>query len=248
VANFSNKPFIGIRQLAAGTALCALLAISTASAAQSDPTPPADDPAEQKISGCIEGLEGILPGEYYGCRALYNLQREHYARAVDMLEEAGYWANKNAQYMLGLIYFNGDTGNIAMNRPLGLAWMALAAERGNPDFRETYARARARLSPAEIDQATKLYLKLKLKYGDKVAGTRAIRRYNHSIQPMEEAARSGGIAYINGFSPFPEVAQALVNDLHSQAERDFQGLEGVVTVGAVQPGASSAQIRPAASK
>jgi hypothetical protein len=243
VVSLLKKAVPGPRQLITSAALCTLFAI-TSVVAQSAPEPPAiAATADEKIAGCIEGLENILPGEYYACRALYDLQREHYGRAVDMLEESGHWANKNAQYMLGLIYFKGDTGDIAANRPLGLAWLALAAERGNPDFTETYARARARCTVAEVQQATKLYAKMKKEYGDRIAGPRAIRRYNHSIQPMEDAARSGGIAYINGFSPFPEVAQTLVNTLHAQAQNDFQGLEGVVTVGALEPGAQSAQIK-----
>jgi TPR repeat protein len=248
VAPFPFKPLFGIHRRIAVLACGLLLATATAVAAQSDPAPPADPGDVAKIYNCVEGLESILPGDYYACRALYHIQREHYSQAVDMLEEAAHWANKNAQYMLGLMYFKGDTGTIAANRPLGLAWLALAAERKNPDFQLTYAEARARSSNAEIQQASKLYLKMKLEYGDKIAGTRAMRRYNHNIEPLDEAARGGGSAYISGYSPFPERAETVVNDLHSQAEKDFAGLQGVVTVGALQPGAHTAQIRPEPSK
>lgn len=202
----------------------------------------------QKIINCIDGLERILPADYYGCRALYHLQREHWSSYRESLRDAAYWANKNAQYLLGIAFFNGDVGDIPANRPLGLAWLALAAERKNPDYVTAYAGAVARSSPAEKQQASKIYLKLKKDYSDKVAGTRAVQRFNHEIQPMQDAAQSGGFAYISGFGPFPEQATTVVKRLHDQAEKDFEGLMGTVTVGAIDPDTHSAQIRPEATK
>jgi hypothetical protein len=202
----------------------------------------------QKIINCIDGLERILPADYYGCRALYHLQREHWSSYRESLRDAAYWANKNAQYLLGIAFFNGDVGDIPANRPLGLAWLALAAERKNPDYVTAYAGAVARSSPAEKQQASKIYLKLKKDYSDKVAGTRAVQRFNHEIQPMQDAAQSGGFAYISGFGPFPEQASTVVKRLHDQAEKDFEGLMGTVTVGAIDPDTHSAQIRPEATK
>lgn len=202
----------------------------------------------QKIINCIDGLERILPADYYGCRALYHLQREHWSSYRESLRDAAYWANKNAQYLLGIAFFNGDVGDIPANRPLGLAWLALAAERKNPDYVTAYAGAVARSSQAEKQQASKIYLKLKKDYSDKVAGTRAVQRFNHEIQPMQDAAQSGGFAYISGFGPFPEQATTVVKRLHDQAEKDFDGLMGTVIVGAIDSDAHSAQIRPEASK
>lgn len=232
--------------LRAGIALSLLLMAGVACA--DDTTPKPADPETQKIYYCPEGLESLLPGDYYSCRALYHLQREHYSSAVESLREAAHWANKNAQYMLGLMYFQGDTGDIAMNRPLGLAWLALAAERRDPTMSEDYAKAKARSTPAELRQASALYAKMKLEYGDKIAGTRAMRRYNHNIQPLDEAAQNGGEAFINGYTPLPQSAPNLVNTLRKQAEKDFEGLQGTVTVGAVEEGTHTSQIRPVISK
>lgn len=197
-------------------------------------TPTSAKPDDGKIYGCIEGMEQILPGEYYACRAKYHFQREHYRSAVDSLEESAYWANKDAQYSLGLMYFNGDTPDIPANRPLGIAWLALAAERKNPAYMQMYAIARAQSSPEEIKTAGQLWQKMRLKYGDKVAGLRALRRFNHEIKPLEDAANSGGILYLNGYSPYPETASAIVNNLHAQADKVFDGLVGTVTVGSLQ--------------
>lgn len=213
-----------------------LVATPAASAFDSKTTqaPASTEPADGKIYGCIEGLEQILPGDYYACRAKYHFQREHYLRAISMLEESAYWANKAAQYTLGVIYFNGDTHGIPANRPLGIAWLALAAERKNPVYARTYAIARAQSTPEEIQAATGLWLKMRRKYGDSTAGVRALRRFNHEIVPLEEAANDGGIVYLSGYSPLPETAPSVVNDLHALADKDFDGLIGTVTVGALQ--------------
>jgi hypothetical protein len=190
-------------------------------------TPPIDD----KDIYCPTALEPILPGDYYACEARAAYGRESYGKIADLLEEAAYWANKDAQYTLGLAYFNGDTPKIAQNRPLGLAWLALAAERKNEQYVLAYAQARVKATPAELHQAQALWHKMRLKYGDQVAAKRAIERFNHNIQPIDDAARENGIAYLHGFSPYPESAFTIANKLHDQATTDFENIHGSVVVG-----------------
>jgi len=222
--------FTGMLLIAAIVAL-PVAAATEASNAQT-PAPAKTD--DGKIYGCIMGMERILPGDYYACRARYHFQRKHYRSTVESLEESAYWANKDAQYSLGLMYFNGDTPGIPANRPLGIAWLALAAERKNPVYVQMYAAARAQSTADENKAAGQLWQKMRLKYGDKVAGLRALRRFNHEIEPLEDAANSGGILYLNGYSPYPETASVIVNDLHTQADKAFDGLVGTVTVGSLQ--------------
>lgn len=179
---------------------------------------------------CPTALESILPGDYYACEARAASGRQNYRKMVEMLEEAAYWANKDAQYVLGLAYFNGDT-DVPQNRPLGLAWLALAAERKNPQYQLAYATARSHCTPVEIRQASTEWQRLRVKYGDSIAASRAIRRFNHNIQPIDDAAREGGIAYLRGFSPFPQSAFAIANKLHEEAEADFSSVHGTVMVG-----------------
>lgn len=220
-----------------GMALCSVSLFiapgSRAAAAESAQAAPAN--TDDKIYYCPEGIESYLPGDYYACRAKYHFQRNHAGQAIDMLQEAAYWANKDAAYALGLLYFNGDASGIPVNRPLGLAWLQLSAERKNPQFVREYAIARAHCTPDEIRQATTLWNSLKPKYGDQVAGVRAMRRFNHNIQDMDMAANSGGITYIRGFSPVPEPAFVVDNWLRDRAAKVFDGLQGTVTVGALQP-------------
>jgi hypothetical protein len=191
-------------------------------------------PADEKIYGCIEGYADVLPGEYYACRARYHFQRQHYGQAVEMLKDAAHWANKDAQYSLGLLYFNGDTPDVPANRPLALAWLALAAERKKPEYVQTYALVRLRSSPAEIQAAGVLWQKMHREYGDKVAGLRALRRFNQEIEELEHAANFGEVAYLDGYSRFPETANKVVDDLHAIADKEFDGLVGTVTVGSLQ--------------
>jgi len=222
-----------------GVALAlAIIGVSLSMSAASTGTPAATPavPADEKIyyNSCMDGLEQILPGDYYACRARYYFQNGHNRLGLSELEEAAYWASKDAQYALGLIYFNGDMKDLPANHPLALAWFALAAERNDAPHQQAYAIARAKSSDGEIQASEPLLKKMKLKYGDKVAGVRAMRRFNHEIAPLEDAANSGGIAYIRGYSPFPEDANTVVTQLHAEADKAFQGLIGTVTVGPLQ--------------
>lgn len=190
--------------------------------------------ADTKIYNCIDGLIGLLPGDYYSCRARYYFERDDNMLGVSMLESASYWAKKDAQYVLGLIYFNGDTQGYVANRPVGLAWLGLAAERKNPAYVRTFLAAQAQSTPADVEQANILRQKMSLKYGDKVAGKRALQRFEHGMQSLEQTANAGGSLYLSGYSIYPENAMTVVADMHKRADSDFQGLIGTVTVGDIE--------------
>ena len=211
---------------------------STAWSASAENTPVADDPATtpaQERVYCMSGWERFLPGEYYACRARYHLQRQHPYQAVKMLKEAAYWANKDAQHALGLAYVNGDIAGIAADRPLGIAWLALAAERKNSDFVRDYTTAVLGSSRSDVSEASKIYLKLRKTYGDGVAGDRATRRFVREVEPLDRSAAVGGnMVYIDGLTPLPQGAFSLSRKIHKEAERFFEGLQGTVTVGVLE--------------
>jgi len=225
--------------------LLAAMTFASRPAAAATPDGPAAQAGTEKVDYCLQGLESFFPGDYYACRAVYHLQRKHYGQFVEMLRESAYWANKNAQYELGLVYFNGDIPGIPMNRPLGVAWLALAAERKKPDFQQAYTTAYLQSSPQERVAAGDLWKTLLPKYGDKIAAPRAIRRYNRAMGPLYEASESGGISYISGFTPFPESAFSVVKNLQDRADRDFDDLQGTVTVGVLKPLDNATQAAPA---
>lgn len=182
---------------------------------------------------CVDGLERILPGDYYGCRAVYHLQRQHYREAISMLKESAYWANKEAQHQLGLAYINGDIPEVPANVPLGIAWLALARERHQPEYEHDYALAIARSTPAQRALAAATYQQLRKRYADAVAGRRATQRFNREIAGIDEAA-NGGTAWISGFGPLPVRAYTISRQLHAEAESAFGGLQGSVVVGPLQ--------------
>ena len=195
---------------------------------------PAAAPADTRIYNCVEGLMSLLPGDYYACRARYYFERDDTMLGVSMLESASYWAKKDAQYVLGLIYFNGDTQGYVANRPVALAWLGLAAERKDPTYVRTFLAAQAQSTPADVEQANLLRQKMTLKYGDKVAGKRALQRFEHGMQSLEQTANAGGSIYLSGYSAYPENAMSVVADMHKRADTDFQGLIGTVTVGEIE--------------
>ncbi len=195
---------------------------------------PAASP-KKTVYYCSDGYERLLPGEYYACRARYHFERKHYSQMMETLEEAAHWSSKEAQYTLGLLYFNGDIPGIPANRPLAIAWLGLAAERKDAIYLHMYTLACLRSTPAEIRAGAALFRKMNLEYGDKVAGKLAVRRFNREMRPIEDAANSGRLMYLSGYSPFPEHGVTMLVRLHGMADRFFEGLTGTVTVGELQP-------------
>ncbi|GAB2591086.1 hypothetical protein GCM10027066_32880 [Dyella jejuensis] len=195
--------------------------------APDNPNPPVSD----KDIYCPTALEPILPGDYYACEARAAYGNDNYRKMIEMLRESAYWANKDAQYTLGLAYFNGDMPDVPEDRPLGLAWLALAAERKNQQYQLAYASARAKVTTQEYQQALKLWRQMRLKYADNVAAKRAIRRFNHAIEPIDDSARENGTVYLRGYAPYSQSAFSVANKLHDQATTDFENTEGTVVVG-----------------
>jgi len=240
-----KTPFFALCVLAAGLSFTAMASAQTSTpaitvnGAAPDLTPPtADVPQDQPINDkdiyCPTALEPILPGDYYACEARAAYGQGNYRKMIDMLKESAYWANKDAQYSLGLAYFNGDMPQVPQDRSQGLAWLALAAERKSERYRVAYASARAKATVEEIQHASTLWRQMRLRYGDGVAAPRAIARFNHGIQSIDDAARENGIIYLYGYSPFPESAFAIANKLHDQATADFDNVHGTVVVGKPQ--------------
>ncbi len=194
----------------------------------------AADTKDQRIY-CLHGWERLLPGDYYACRARYHLTRQHPHQTIQMLKEAAYWANKDAQHALGLAYANGDIPGIPANRPLGIAWLALAAERKNADYVRDYSIVALKSSPADVSNASKIYVELSKTYSDRTAGVRATRRFIREVQSLDYAAAMGGnLVYIDGLTPAPQGAFALSQKVHKQAEKAFAGLQGTVSVGVLE--------------
>ncbi|HKE49658.1 MAG TPA: hypothetical protein VKB52_16450 [Rhodanobacteraceae bacterium] len=121
----------------------------------------------------------FLPGIYYFQKGLDYYKKGQSQAAVDAWLVSAGWAMKDAQYNLGLAYFKG--GGVAADRPRGLAWLALAAERKDPTFQGSLATAWDGASEAEHQQANALWRELKKQYGDEAALPRARKRFDTEV-------------------------------------------------------------------
>jgi hypothetical protein len=205
--------------------LCAVTgAVSAAGDAESEA---AKAEMRKTIRGCAQGLERLLPGDYYFCAAARDMSRGHNGLSRERLRDAAHWASKPAQYVLGLIYYNGDEG--PANRPLGIAWLALAAERHDPRFEPAFANAYAHASPQERGQANAYWLKLREDYADAVAGRRAHRRFLAEMRNITAISVFGGWMHINGLAPMDQFA--FMRAMNAAGDTFFRGMGGTVTVG-----------------
>jgi len=211
---------------------------------------------------CDPLLARALPGEFDFCLARNRWNQGQHAQAVEFLELAAGWGNKGAQAALGVAYFNGD--GVARDRPLGLAWLGLAAERQAPTASGLFASARGKVDAAEFARADMLYQQMRGKYADDVAAARADRRYRREVHALEGEPTYGMGRCIVGFG---QVGFSNPNDdtegagdkmvSCSQASERFalqilekryevltEGWNGRVTVGPLQPEKPRARVLP----
>ena len=93
-----------------------------------------------------------------------------------MYQVAASWAFKPAEYNLGVMYLN-DQGT-PVDLPRALAWMALAAERNDPQYVKARNLINGHLTDAQFKQANVILAQLAPTYSDKVALARAKARWS----------------------------------------------------------------------
>lgn len=179
------------------------------------------------IQGCASGLERVLPGDYYFCAAARDISRGHNSLGRERLRDAAHWASKPAQYVLGLLYYNGDEG--PSNKPLGIAWLALAAERHDPRFEPAFVEAYTKATPDERARANAYWLTMRDEFGDPVAGRRAHRRFLAEMRNITALSVFGGSMHIAGMAPMDEFV--FLRTMNAAGENFFRGMGGTVTVG-----------------
>ncbi|WP_052698003.1 SEL1-like repeat protein [Luteibacter yeojuensis] len=217
-----------------GSAAVAVVAASVALAAchRADrPTPPPGQEVTVAhiLQGCPGGLERLLPGEYYFCEGASNYWAGSYGLARTNLVDAARWADKDAQFVLGLFYFNGD--HVPQDRPQGVAWLALAAERHRPDIEATFVEAYRMLTPAEKKQADAWWMQMKPLYSDAIAAPRAEKRFDRGYRELQSASLFGGMMWISGLSPDLVQGSTLQRWLKTRRDKFFEGYETHVWVG-----------------
>lgn len=130
------------------------------------------------------------PGVKFYVEGMEAYHHGHYEHAIYMLKLAAYWAYAPAAYNLGVMYFQGE-GGVPVNRPLGAAWMFIAAERGASDYIDARHMMVTELDSAERTKAYDLLQQLEPKYGDKTAMRRAKSQWAYA-KSQKTGTRVGG--------------------------------------------------------
>jgi hypothetical protein len=200
-------------------------------ASRPQPLPGHEAEVSNALLPCPDGLERFLPGEYYFCDAARDYWTGDMDRAVQVLGYSAEWANKPAQYALGVMYFNGD--RIPVNRPLGIAWLAIAAERHDPQYEAVFVSAYRSATAQEREQANTYWRSMKPVYSDKVAAVRAIKRFNREITPIYNmVATNGGRVYISGLT-LGSSELDFERLMRKGRDQSLDKVDGTVTVGDV---------------
>lgn len=190
-----------------------------------------------------------FPGSSNYCLGIRYWENGSYQRGLKLLKLAAGWANKDAQYALGLIYFNGH--HVATNRALGVAWLTLANERqADPQIALAARSVVEQAQPRENRRAKHLLQQMRKKYSDAVAGRRA---WNHLRNRLKSLAFSGPralprsfclqrdgstVPWSHGATDDPDLlclpSLSLSRKVAKIANRYFHDMTGTVTVGPVE--------------
>ncbi len=135
--------------------------------------------------------DNARPGEYFFGLAANAFRHKDYTFAVRMYRVSASWAYKPAEYNLAVMYALGQ--GVPMDLPRAMAWMALAAERGEKQYVEARELINAKLSTAEFTQADAIYGELYPTYGDTSALRRAKDRWAQ-VRSSMTGSRVGSVA------------------------------------------------------
>lgn len=127
-------------------------------------------------SGFNGSFSNARPGPHYFDLGAEAFDKGEFKYAIDMYQVAASWAYKPAEYNLAIMYAKGQ--GVPVDMPRAMAWMTLAAERGdNRRYKQALSAIGQRLNSAELDQADAILRELAPKYADKVALRRAKARW-----------------------------------------------------------------------
>ncbi len=174
-----------------------------------------------------------FPGNYFAQVATFYLARKDYRQAIDMFELAGFWANKVAQYNVGVLYFNG-IGNIPPDRVRGTAWLGIAAEQQGDLASGALQSAYEKLNADERAAAGRLFAELDKKYGDAVTLRRATRQFE-DVRRNVTGSRLGMVGHLTVRFPdgTSEIGEIYYKHQDQQFANFLQTQFGHVDIGSV---------------
>ena len=212
-----------------------IVALATCLLACAVPLPLRAQAGPSGIIGLDEEEARFLPGLYYFHKACEYYRRGDAVAAVRLWKIAAGWAMKDAQYDLGIAYFRGR--GVAVDRPQGLAWLALAAERKDEAFVTSLAAAWDESTPDEQAEANAIWRDLRKRYGDEVALPRAQNRYAQELGHIT-GSRVGMAGHVRIWTRSTGLVDvvAFKTQLQERADRNFGKLPtGTVDIGPLQP-------------
>lgn len=125
-------------------------------------------------------IRSFIPGRWHEQEAQDYLQKKNYPAALAAFQQAAFWANKTAQYNIGIMYLQGMEG-IPVDQVRAVAWLGIAAEQHKPDVDKALHDAFVALTPEQNTAASALWKQLNADYGDAVTLPRATRRFNAQL-------------------------------------------------------------------
>lgn len=190
-----------------------------------------------------EEIGRAFPGNYFAQVGAFYLAKKDYRQAIDMFELSGFWANKVAQYNVGVLYFNG-IGNIAPDRIRGTAWLGIAAEQHGDLASGALQSAYDKLTPEERVAAGQLFSELDKKYGDAVALRRATRQFEEERRNVT-GSRLGMVGHIliTHADGTREVGETFYKRQDQEFSNFLQTQFGHVDIGSVVPLPMPSEVR-----
>lgn len=224
------------RKIVVSIAALAVSIVATDTFADVRIGPPSPPPSGANLFISDEPPSNFFPGKYFENKGQFYLRKKDYHTALKMFELSGFWANKIAQYNVGIMYFNGI--GIPVDRSRGVAWLRIAAQAHDDLADNVLQLATATLSADELAEVDQLTPELNAKYGDQVAVARALHHYSLALKSttgshlgfignlsVSEASETGAQAQ-NGATYYAS--------LNTQRDKLLNRITGHVTVGKVQ--------------
>lgn len=208
------------------------LALPDAAAQRSTVTSSQGPLGDFELISCGQGSLYFLPGDYYFRAGYEAAQAGNTRKAVSMFESSASWGDKRAMFNLGLLLFRGQ--KLPKNEALGLAWLALSAERDKDQAqRRVLASAWQSVTQQTRDAATVLWNRMKAKYADRVTLPRAQEHYRRRTSNLRSTFLSDPVRIdgICGPKTVGEALQAMDEIASDSIMRPRTTLRGEVIVG-----------------
>jgi TPR repeat protein len=187
----------------------------------------------------------FFPGKYFERKAQFYLQKRDYKAALEMFQLAGFWANKVAQYNVGIMYFNG-IGDIPVDKVRGVAWLGIAAEQHSQLADEALHAAYA-----DRVKANEIFDALNAKYGDDLTLKRAMDHFERERRNVTGShVGSVGVLQVTEYGENganTSIGATFYRDMDRQFREYVDSMFGHVNVGALEPIAMPANAKAKAS-